>query len=71
MFLLKKIWNLEPSVNTFNEDRYQHISGSNKIHQKKKMSEIKEENERHEKKLQLQQHIQKDEFKKKLKQNIH
>jgi hypothetical protein len=42
MFLLKKIWNLEPTLKTFNEGRYQYISGSNKTQQKKKLSEIKE-----------------------------
>jgi hypothetical protein len=41
MCLLKKIWNLEPTIKTFNEDRFQYISGSNWNQQKKKLSEIK------------------------------
>lgn len=37
MFLLKKIWHLQPSVSTFHPDRYQYVSGSNWNNQKKKL----------------------------------
>lgn len=57
MHLLKKIWNLEPTIKTFNQDRYQYISGSNWNQQKRKLSEIKEENKRLEKQLIIIGHI--------------
>lgn len=44
MNLLKRIWGLEPTVNTFNEDRYQYKSGSNWNQHKMKLSQIKGEN---------------------------
>ena len=37
MFLLKRIWHVEPSITTFHADKYQFVSGSNWNHHKKKL----------------------------------
>ena len=41
MTLLKRIWHLEPTVDSFKNDKFQYVSGSNWHHHKKKLSEIK------------------------------
>ena len=69
MNLLKKIWHLQPSVKTFNSDRYQYVSGSNWNLHKKKLEQIKEENKLIGKKFMGQQHDTQD-YKKKLKEEI-
>ena len=46
MTLLKRIWHLEPTVDTFKNDKFQYVSGSNWHQQKKKMGDIKVENQK-------------------------
>ena len=69
MFLLKKIWHIEPSFNTFNSDKYKYVSGSNWNLHKKKLEQIKEENKMIGKKVLTTQFIAGD-YKKKLKEQI-
>jgi len=69
MYLLKKIWNLQPSVQTFHPDKYQYISGSNWNLHKKKLEQIKEENKLIGQKV-LHQQVDTAEYKKKLKLEI-
>lgn len=42
MSLLKRIWNLQPSVKTYHQDRYQYSSGSNWSRHKKDLDQIRE-----------------------------
>lgn len=67
--LLKKIWNLQPSVNTFHQDRYQFTSGSNWGLRKKNMDQIKQENKLIALKV-THQHVDPNDYKKKLKEEI-
>lgn len=69
MLLLKKIWHIEPSFNTFNSDKFQYVSGSNWSLHKKKIQQIKQENKAIGKKF-LQQQLETADYKKKLKQDI-
>ena len=69
MNLLKKIWYLQPSVDTFNKDKYQYVSGSHWNQHKRKLQQIKEENKVIGQKVMHQQFEQSD-YKKKLKEDI-
>ena len=69
MSLLKKIWNLQPSVKTYNSDKYQYVSGSNWNLHKRKLEQIKEENKWIGKKV-MHQIIDSGDYKKKLKDEI-
>ena len=69
MNLLKKIWNLQPSVKTYNSDKYQYVSGSNWNLHKRKLEQIKEENKWIGKKV-MHQHVDSADYKKKLKEEI-
>lgn len=69
MNLLKKIWHLQPSVDTFHSDRYQFVSGSNWNLHKKKLDQIKEENRKLGQKV-LHHQIDPADYKKKLKEEI-
>lgn len=65
--LLKRIWNLQPSVDTFNRDRYQYVSGSNWNLHKRKLEEIKEQNKLIGQKV-LHQQVDSADYKKRLKE---
>lgn len=69
MNLLKRIWHQNPSVKTFNSDRYQYVSGSNWNLHKKKLEQIKEENKLIGKKV-LHQQPDLGDYKKRLKEEI-
>jgi hypothetical protein len=66
MGLLKRIWNLEPTVNSFSNDKFQFISGSNWTQTKRKLEEIKVQNKKLGLKV-LQQQMEVKDYKKKLK----
>lgn len=69
MSLLKRIWNLEPSVKTFANDKFQFVSGSNWNLHRKKQEQIKQDNLKIGQKVLLQQ-IEVKDYKKKLKEEI-
>ena len=69
MNLLKRIWHQNPSVKTFNSDRYQYVSGSNWNLHKKKLEQIKEENKLIGKKV-LHQQPDLGDYKRRLKEEI-
>lgn len=69
MHLLNKIWHLKPTINTFYEDKFQYISGSNWNLQKKNFEMIKKENKLIGHKV-LEQQTEVKEYKKKLKEDI-
>ena len=66
MTLLKKIWHLQPSVDTYNRDKYQYVSGSHWNQHKRKLEQIKEENKLIGKKV-MHQQLEHSDYKKKLK----
>ena len=67
--LLRRIWNLQPSVKTYNSDKYQYVSGSNWNLHKKKLEQIKEENKWIGKKV-MTHHLDSADYKKRLKGEI-
>jgi len=67
MHLLKKIWNLEPTISTFNSDKFQYVSGSNWSQYKKKQECIREENKKIGQKV-LMHKVEVEDYKKKLKE---
>jgi hypothetical protein len=66
MSLLKRIWNLEPTIKTFANDKFQFVSGSNWNLHRKKQEQIKQDNLKIGQKVLLQQ-IEVKDYKKKLK----
>lgn len=69
MSLLKRIWHLEPTVDTYKDDKYQYISGSNWHHHKKKLGEIKQENQKIVKKMHTHD-FKAGDYKKRIKEEI-
>ena len=42
MGLLKRIWHLEPTIDSYNTNKFQHVSGSNWHHHQQQMNHIKQ-----------------------------
>ncbi len=42
MSLLKRIWDMNPSVTTYNSDKFPHLPGSNTSLRKKHLEDIKQ-----------------------------
>ena len=69
MGLLKRIWHLEPTIDSYNSNRFQHVSGSNWHQHQQQMQHIKQENQKIVQKMQTH-HLEVKEYKKKLKDEI-
>ncbi len=69
MGLLKRIWHLEPTIDSYHKNKFQHRSGSNWHHHQQQMSQIKQENQKIVQKMHTHNLEVKD-YKKRLKEEI-